>query len=214
MIDLQNIKWRNRFLAVFPIASRLNELRHLYNASRSWRSDGWTAPVPYFVRRAMLLSEARAMGATTFVETGTFLGDTTIALSGKFSRVHTIEVEPTLASLARARFAGRPSITVHEGDSAALLPDLCRRIETPCLFYLDGHYSGGYTGKGEKECPAIEELSAIFTHTRQPFRIIMDDARLFGTDPSYPALSEVRAFLERNAPDRQMRIENDAIIIS
>lgn len=213
MIDLNHVKWRNRFLGIFPFASRLSELRHLYRASTAWRAEGWTAPVPYFVRRAMLVSEAKAMGAGTFVETGTFLGDTTLSLAPKFQQVHTIEVEPTLAALARDRFAGNTKITVHHGDSAALLPGLCKGLTSSCLFYLDGHYSGGYTGKGEKECPAIEELAAIFDNTTQPFRIVIDDARLFGSDPYYPPIEDVISYVSRRAPERRVRIENDAIVI-
>ena len=100
-----------------------------------------------------------------------------------FRRIYTVEVEPKLAALARDRFKRCPSVTLVEGDSATALRGICRELDAPSLFFLDGHYSGGITGMGSKECPVLEELLAIFTHTTQPFRIVIDDARLFGTDP-------------------------------
>ncbi len=214
MTNLRILPWRNRLLSLCPFVSRLSELRHLYHSSRVWRKDGWGAPVPYFVRRAMLLTEARAIGAETFIETGTFLGDTTWSFRQQFLRSLTIEVEPLLAELARRRFQNHPTITVREGDSAALLPGICAEIDGPCLFYLDGHYSGGVTGMGDKECPIIEELTAIFSKTNGLFRIVIDDARLFGTHPAYPTIGRIEAFLAEQAKPTQVRFENDAIIIS
>jgi hypothetical protein len=214
MFSFQRTEWRNRLISLCPLVSDLSELRHLFLASRIWRHDGWVTPVPYFVRRAMLLAEARAIGADTFVETGTFLGDTTWSFRKKFKRIHTIEVEPRFAAMARRRFAGHPAVILHEGDSAKLLGDICAATPTPCLFYLDGHYSGGETGKGEKECPAIEELSAILNRAAGHFRIVIDDARLFGTDPSYPEISRISAFIADQPRRTEMRIENDAIVIS
>lgn len=162
----------------------------------------------------MLLAEAEAMGAEIFVETGTFLGDTTWAFRKRFHRIHTIEVEPSLADLARQRFAGQSHIEVIEGDSSQVLAELCGRIERPCLFYLDGHYSGGFTGMGEVECPILAEIDAIFERTRAPFRIVIDDARLFGSDPAYPTLAALREHLLRRDPSLEIRVENDAILLA
>lgn len=213
MINFRLLPWRNRLLSWFPIATRVSELRHMLLAAKTWRTEGWTSPVPFFVRRGMLLAEARAVSAETFVETGTFLGDTTWHFRDKFKSVHTLEVQPKLAAVARERFQNTPSITLHEGDSALLLPGICDGIKTPCLFYLDGHYSGGDTGMGEKECPVFEEMAAIFNRTKPAFRIVIDDARLFGTHQAYPALDQIRQFLDQQTPHKEMRVENDAIII-
>ncbi|MEO5712508.1 MAG: hypothetical protein ABIT37_03390 [Luteolibacter sp.] len=214
MSSFSRIRWRNRLIALFPVVNQLSELRYLIQASAGWRTTGWTDPPPYFVKRAVLLAEARAVEARTLVETGTFFGDTTWSFRKSFERIHTIEVQPELAAMARERFRKIPSVTVHEGDSAVLLADLCRTIGTPCVFYLDGHYSGGDTGMGKKECPAIEELDAIFSTMKHAFRIVIDDARLFGTHPAYPHLDEIQSFLISRNTGMTMRVENDAIVIS
>lgn len=186
----------------------------MLSAAGQWGKEGWTVPPPYFVRRAMLLGEAQALDAKVFVETGTFLGDTTWAFKKRFANIHTIEVEPSLAALARERFRSHPQVEVIEGDSSRVLAELCSRIEAPCLFYLDGHYSGGITGMGDTECPILAELDAIFDHLKRPLRIVIDDARLFGTDPAYPTMSELRGHLLGRNPSLEIRVENDAILIS
>ncbi|MEI8342640.1 MAG: hypothetical protein WCH43_14045 [Verrucomicrobiota bacterium] len=214
MIDHRKARWKNRLISAAPWISQVSELARLVQAAGAWRRKGWTAPPPYFVRRAMLRSEALAIGAEVFIETGTFLGDTTWGLMRDFRTIYTLEVEPTLAALARERFRKCPSVTLVEGDSSLLLPEICAKVDAPCLFYLDGHYSGGITGMGSKECPILEELHAIFTHTTQPFRIVIDDARLFGTDPFYPDLETLGKLLSDHGRSMQLRIENDAILIA
>jgi hypothetical protein len=210
---LKAIRRRNQMVALFPWLSRLGELKQLLAASSRWRHEGWFAPVPHFVRRAALLSEARAMGAEIFIETGTYKGGTIWSMLGEFRCLVTIEVVPALAALARQRFARFHHVTVLEGDSAEVLPSICSDLDASCLFYLDGHYSGGVTGKGTEECPVIRELDAIFTFTKVPFRIVIDDARLFGIDPAYPAIDAVAGFVHSRRPEMSVRIENDAILI-
>ena len=94
-----------------------------------------------------------------------------------------------------------------------MLPEICRGLEVPCLFYLDGHYSGGITGGGGKDCPINMELEAIFAHTRVPFRIVIDDARLFGQDPTYPTVESIAEYVMGRDPGMRVRVENDAILI-
>lgn len=207
------IHLRNRIVAFFPWISRISELRQLLLSSLRWRREGWFVPVPYFVRRAMLLAHARKIRAQILVETGTYKGGNIWSLLAEFRRLITIEVVPELATLAKRRFARFPHVSVIEGDSAEVLPAICTSLDAPCLYYLDGHYSGGVTGMGKEECPVMRELDAIFYHTQVPFRIVIDDARLFGTDPAYPTIDAVAGFVKSRRPEMTVRIENDAVLI-
>src|SRR5438067_1139397 len=79
----------------------------------------------------------------TLIETGTFQGDMTWHASRLFREVHTIEIDKKLAEQAASRFAKASHVTVHHGDSSRVLPELSKTISTSCIFWLDGHYSGG-----------------------------------------------------------------------
>jgi hypothetical protein len=137
------------------------------------------------------------LGYPTFIETGTFMGQMSWHASGLFRTVHTIELNASLAKRAREMLARRPNVTVHQGDSAKVLPRLLSTIETPCIFWLDGHYSGDVTARGETDTPILAELEAIADHGVRPHGIFIDDCRVFGTDDAYPTLEEVIARLRR-----------------
>jgi hypothetical protein len=66
---------------------------------------------------------------------------------------------------------------------------------------------------GEDECPALSELKHVFEQLRQPFRIVIDDARLFGTNPAYPSISTIADFLAKHGWNPSITVENDAILI-
>lgn len=204
---------RNRLLGLMPWLETIAEWRQLAKAARRWRRDGWFVPVPHFVRRAQLLHIGRGIGARVVVETGTFRGDTTGFLARHFDEVHTIEVVPALADLARERFSGKASIRVWDGDSPAVLRRILPDMSGPVLFYLDGHDSGGVTGKGKDACPVREELQVLFDCCAGEILVVIDDARLFGSDPDYPSLEEIRLWVEGHRPGAGVRVENDAIVI-
>ena len=211
--EFRAIRRRNRLMALFPWVENLLEWRQCLIASARWRRSGWFAPVPYFVRRAHLLTLGKQIGATTVIETGTYRGDTTLFLARHFPTVHTIEVEHNLAALARERFADKPGITLWQGDSPTVLAKLMADAGGPLLVYLDGHDSGGVTGKGTESCPVMSELECIREGKLEKIIIVIDDARLFGLDPAYPTLSQIRQFAEKHMPDFTVRTELDAIII-
>ena len=211
---LDKIRMRNRLLKHAPWLERVAEWRQLLRAGRRWRTEGYFMPVPYFIRRAQLLQVGKRIGAEVAVETGTFRGDTTAFLARHFREPHTVEVVPALAELARERFRKNPSVKVWDGDSSEVLRSLLPQIKGAVLFYLDGHDSGGITGKGVKSCPVREELEIIFgSPSSRKMSVVIDDARLFGTDPDYPTLGEVRESMETLRPVAIVRVEHVAIVI-
>ena len=46
-------------------------------------------------------------------------------------------------------------------DLIRRVPELVRQLDGPALFWLDGHYSGGDTAKGELDTPVSAELESI-----------------------------------------------------
>lgn len=62
-----------------------------------------------------------------------------------------------------------------------MLFKVIRNIDCPITFWLDGHYSGGNTGKRIKRSPILEELKQIAQHPIKRHTIIIDDVRCIGS---------------------------------
>ena len=157
-------------------------------------------PAPPAVKRAVL----RRWGKIgPWVETGTYLGDTTAFLSRGGVRVVSIEPVATLAKSAQERFREVSNVDIVHGTSeevfAGVVSDLCG----PVSFWLDGHYSGGVTFQSEtNRAPILYELEVIATHLERlsPVSVLIDDARCFdpAIDSQYPHRRELVAWAERN----------------
>lgn len=177
-----------------------------------WLRRGCPAPAPPAIKRRIVRSYVQRYGVEAFVETGTYLGDTLewVARTG----VHCISVElsPFYFGLARARFAGMANVELVQGDSRDVLPGLLGRLKRPALFWLDGHYSGGNTAKGESETPIVEELRSLLAHRGAGDVILIDDARCFGEEAGYPAISEILRMLGTQA-GHAVEVSNDIIRI-
>lgn len=134
-----------------------------------------------------LLEWAASQGVRAGVESGTFEGDSALAIAAAVGSCTTIELADGLFEQAARRFAGDRRVTVLHGSSADLLPDVCVSVSGPTLFWLDGHYSGGVTAGGGSECPVLAELDAVAALPEVDQHIVfVDDARLFGFVPSVP----------------------------
>jgi len=123
---------------------------------------------------------AEMMGATCFVETGTFQGGTAAWASTMFKTVHTIELSEELFSKWSPVLQSRGNITCHQGTSPAVMRKLLPTIKETTIFWLDAHYSAGITAGKDDECPLLEEIKIIReTMDLTKTCILIDDARLF-----------------------------------
>ena len=192
----------------------------LYSLAQRWRKSGLyielaraghlVAP-PYEVKRLTIRLYRELYGPRTFVETGTYLGDTVEAVRGDFERIYSVELHPELARDAQNRFAGDPNIRILQGDSAELLPGILREVEGPCLLWLDGHYSSAGTARGSKDTPILEELAHVFRDRGRDHVILIDDARLFDGRPDYPKIAELRRVIHGYRPDYLFEVSHDII---
>ena len=184
-----------------------NEATH-----RQWESRGRPVPVPHVVKQRAIARLRERYATPILVETGTYRGDMIEAQRKHFRRIYSIELGEELAAAARRRFAARPHVTILQGDSAERMGDVVPQLDDRALFWLDGHYSGGVTARGELECPIWGELDAIFADNAQGHVLIIDDARCFNGTHDYPTVDELRDYLARRAPNYELRVENDAIL--
>ncbi len=163
---------------------------------RGWVERGCEGPAPNIVKIAVVRHFLKKFGLKRFIETGTFYGAMTDAISRLDVTIDTIELDATLAQRARDIFASRPQIRIHEGDSAALLPTILATLEEPAAFWLDAHYSGGITARGELDTPISAELQSILDHPHAHV-ILIDDARHFVGVDGYPHLHELLEAVSR-----------------
>ena len=211
---LRKIERANRRAALFPAWNDFSERLKLLKYAKLWQKNGWNLPLPDVLKRSIIKRIAQDHGIEVFVETGTFRGDTPWCFRNDYRRIFSIEVQPQLAKLAAKRFFGHPHIEIVEGDSAKKLEEIIPRIDGPVLFWLDGHYSAGITGRGENDCPIWGELASINEELDHPFVIIVDDARCFGVDAGYPTLDELQAYVSEKLPSHRISVENDLIRIA
>ena len=176
-----------------------------------WRVNGRPMPPPPYVKHTILRKHAREFNLDTFVETGTYLGDTVYAMRRVCKKIFSIELSKELAKKARLRFSRYTNIQILEGDSTAILPQILKSIDTPCLFWLDAHFSGDVTVVGSSPTPILEEVKAIIEHSVKGHVIMVDDARLFVGKSGYPTLEQLNSFVTGSRPDIIMDVRNDII---
>ncbi len=116
-----------------------------------------------------------------FVETGTHHGATILPLENDFHELHTIEIEKQLFERVKNK---SKKIHFHLGDSSKVLAEICPKIKSNTIFFLDGHFSSCDTGRGDKDVPLYEELNCIMSFLDYNCIIIIDDCRLFGKGPN------------------------------
>lgn len=119
---------------------------------------------------------------TCFIETGTFMGDTTAWMSGRVERVWTIEIREDFHAKALARFGTGSNIEALLGSSHERLPEVLRCLtprDVPLLF-VDAHW--------RDEWPLRSELLTIrHTLVDRPFVLLIDDFEVPG-HPNFHAM--------------------------
>jgi hypothetical protein len=179
----------------------------------AWDARPGPGPAPHLVKEYAVIEYAKRYGTRTFVETGVLFGEMLIAVRPYFDTLYGIELEPSLCAQARQRLANRAEIRIIEGDSGVELSALLPELTQPSLFWLDGHYSGGITAKGEIETPISSELDAILAHPVRGHVILIDDARCFNGTNDYPRLDALEILVRERRPDLHWEVSHDMIRI-
>lgn len=158
-------------------------------------------PAPWAVKMKVL--ERYMIPGAAWVETGTYLGETTAFLAKRSPQVITLEPSMALWEKAAQKFALSDRITVlHKSSEDGFLETLGLIQTSNVCFWLDGHYSGGSTFSGSEDTPIVHEIRSI-THklkdgTLDQVAVFIDDVREFASlnreqvgrprAPGYPSL--------------------------
>jgi hypothetical protein len=164
-------------------------------------------------KQQCLLETGWRFGCSTFVETGTYLGDTVNVMKFYFDRVLSVELSEELHKRNRERFKNFRNIILWCGSSSKLMPEILRYAgDGRILFWLDAHYSGQGTAGEMQECPIMSELAAIGRENRNDHCILIDDAGCFSDKNAYPSINDVKEALLQINPSFSIIIEHDRII--
>lgn len=107
------------------------------------------------------------------IETGTFMGSTTAALSLLFDQVHTIELKKDTFVQACTRLKNFSNVHCHLGSSEQVLDQLLPTLDTQrVLFYLDAHW--------EEYWPLLAELEEIAETHKDHCILVIDDFKVPG----------------------------------
>ena len=155
----------------------------------------------------------------TFVETGTFKGDTLARMVPYFDALYSAELSLPFWTDAADRFAHEPKVNVANANSADFITELQPSLaKTPTLFWLDAHWCGVENVAGDtSQCPLLAELRAI--GSLPGFSVILiDDARLFLAPPAapheisqWPRFHEILIELLKLSDRHEIMIINDVI---
>jgi hypothetical protein len=150
---------------------------------RSWKKRAFDVPSPTLVKWAFL---QKFGNCDVWIETGTYMGDTTNFLAKNSNFVYSIEPEMNLAELAKKRFKKNTKIEIIHGTSENEFEKLLSKLNGEVSIWLDGHYSAGNTFMGEQETPIRQELNAIekLLDRFKTINVFIDDFRCFDPENS------------------------------
>ena len=187
--------------------------RTLYPECIFWWLRGFTSPSPSSVKLRVL--KRYSPPNSCWVETGTYLGQTSRKLS-KFARtLKTIEPDSNLFNFSSNRLRRFKKIQVLFGKSENILEKCLEDASGSICFWLDGHFSGDVTYKGDLETPILTELEVIKRNVRKFSSIVIfiDDVREFVNSNgrvTYPGLITLVDFA--NTLGLNWTIEHDIFI--
>ncbi|EKD23708.1 MAG: hypothetical protein ACD_81C00190G0009 [uncultured bacterium] len=164
-------------------------------------------------KKEVIFAYADIYGLTVFVETGTHTGDMVESCKNKFKEIYSVELSDDFYAMASSRFVGDEHIHLYKGDSGEVIKEIVPLLSAPTLFWLDAHFSGGRTARGDSDTPIMQELNCILKNCKQPLCILIDDARLFVGKNDYPHSRHLKKMIRSEYPHLTIAIKGDIIRI-
>lgn len=175
----------NKQGSIIPaIAGHIVDLFRLFKFEIS-HPHSWT-------KYRQLKAVARRTRSTQFVETGTYLGNTTHRCRTIFSKIYTIELDEKLFLQSSRYLSKNTNITCIKGDCLVELPKVLAKTDvSDVLIFLDGHYSKADTACGDQVEPACEEIEMLKPYVNKINAIVVDDFRTFNGVDGFPSKSNL-----------------------
>lgn len=181
---------------------------------KEMKKDGYyVIKPPHFIKAKIVKAYAKLFSIDILIETGTYIGRMLYATRKVFKKIYSIELDETLYKTVKQRFSKYNHISLYQGDSAEVLLKILLKINQPCLFWLDAHYTGGRSARGNIDTPIMQELQIILKNLNPNNVILIDDAHLFTGKNDYPTINEVKKLIFSYYPDWTFRVKDDIIRI-
>jgi hypothetical protein len=194
-----------------PGVQRLRDVRDYF----LWLRKRHSSPTCGIVKRQVL--RRHGIAGATWIETGTYRGDTTSFLSRISPKVISIEPDIKLFTDATKRFKSNSRVTLINDTSEGCFESTVKDIIGPTCFWLDGHFSGAGTFLASIETPIQMELEVLATYMDQlsPLVVFIDDFREFSSTTcsersTYPPSDYLTAWSKLNG--LAWAIEHDIFI--
>jgi hypothetical protein len=185
---------------------------NIFSEQHNSNLPGALQPISHDLKKISVANYQKITNYKLLIETGTYIGIMVEAQLDNFKKIYSIELDEKLYLDAVEKFKNFQHVSILYGDSGKVLYNLMPLITEPTIFWLDGHYSGGITALGDKECPILEELKAIFTSEELAHLILIDDARLFLGKNDYPTVDELKSYIYQYRPHAKIKLEKDMIV--
>jgi len=133
----------------------------------------------FLLKALQAITQRHPPAPETFVETGTWIGNTTRLAREHFKTVHTIELSQDLYD---AHSPGLTALGVqcHHGDTRDVLPRLAAQLKGPVFWFLDAHATDQCAGAVSGPLPLFDELQVLAQRQERDV-VVVDDVHCFIT---------------------------------
>ncbi|MDO1448847.1 hypothetical protein Q0590_21395 [Rhodocytophaga aerolata] len=199
---------------LYPVAGRYIRAFQEEKQISQWKNAGSPVPPIHIVKQREIKKYTGIYNIKTLVETGTYQGNMVEAMKNNFDAIFSIELDEDLQEKAKKKFSAYNHIRILKGDSSEVIGNLLTNvIKERCLFWLDGHYSGGVTAKGALNTPVLQELIHIKNHIIKNHIILIDDLHCFDGTNDYPTLEALKKFAQENFPRHNIQTAYNIIYL-
>jgi hypothetical protein len=209
--DIMNFQQKVKFKLTPNSVINKRRMLNEYVVFNDWLRNDCQGLPPHVFKQNTIVEFQKKSGIDILVETGTYLGDMVEAQKKFFQKIYSIELSIMLYKKAKKRFKRDANVEIIQGDSGRMLSQIVNQLDRPAIFWLDGHYSGNITAKGDKECPVFEELDAIFNGKIKNHILLIDDARCFVGQGDYPTIDELAKYIAGKNLGYKLEIKKDII---
>jgi hypothetical protein len=166
-------------LKIFAVNSIFYDFYIFFKDLILWYKRNYSGHSPTFIKRTVLIKNA--LSNSIWIETGTYLGQTTKFLSKHFCKIYSIEANLALFNSSKKYLKKYKNIEIINATSEiGLKKILSKKINKDVNFFLDAHGVSNNKTKtyiGKESNPVLSELNVIKKkiNNLKNFRIFIDD---------------------------------------